>query len=183
MHFFALAWPTGSLRRNGFIPCFVTPLAVPGALVPRRGHGRTPKATRADKKAPPFWGGAQKNAARRRVREASRVLGLLARVATAKGVTRPQHPVPFDHLPVAETGAAGVAWRCRSLPAEERALEEPPLGRTGAALSSPLGARRPPLLGRRGRCGGAKIAGWRLLEPIEGNDDRDAHQQKDRSGP
>jgi hypothetical protein len=36
MHFFALAWPAGRLRRNNFIPCFVNPLAGPGHLARRR---------------------------------------------------------------------------------------------------------------------------------------------------
>ena len=170
MHFFCFGVASRRLAPQRFYPRLCDPSCGPGRLGPAARAWKDAEATRADKKAPPFWGGAKKNAARRRLREASRVLSLLARVATAQAVTRPQHLVRSiaslspRPAPLAWPGAARAFqqplayWGCPWLPARAAAAAAPP--------------RTRPL--RR-----AKIAGGRLLEPIKGNDDRDAHQQKD----
>jgi hypothetical protein len=151
--FFALGVTGRPLAPQRFYPLLFEPLAVLGTLVQRidgratrkrpPGSGRTPEATAGPtKRHRPFGAVLKKSATRRRVRESiAGQLRLLARVATAKGVTQPQRLVPPDCL----CRASGVGGRrCRVL------------RRDGARLGGALGSRKWGAPGPSARGGGRR---------------------------
>jgi hypothetical protein len=153
MHFFRFGVTGRPLAPQRFIPCFVNllrswprwsraPRASSTGKRPPGGWEDARRPPRAQQKGTALLGRCSKKAARRRVREASRVLRLLARVATAKGVTQPQRlPVRLPLLP----GAASLARRCRVLQ-RDGARSEARLGARGGANWALRSGRRPSIL-------------------------------------